>query len=239
MKSTKKGLLLVIISGIVFGIMPSAVTFCYSQGANRLLMVFFRYLVLILALLPFVLKQKNTFQILIRNWWKFLILSVAGVSTPLLLYTAYSMIPTGVVTTIHYFYPTLVAILCVIVFREKLSKLKLICLALCITGILLMMNFTGEKLSVAGILVSLASSLTWSIYIVLLDKFHFEGASSMQIMFGVGIIGAILLFIVALCTGSLNVQIAPLGWLAILGTCLVIAVCGSLFFAIGVRETDA
>ena len=27
--------------------MPSAVTFCYSQGANRILMVFFRYLVLL------------------------------------------------------------------------------------------------------------------------------------------------------------------------------------------------
>lgn len=34
MKNTKKGLFLVITSGVVFGIMPSEVSFCYSQGAT-------------------------------------------------------------------------------------------------------------------------------------------------------------------------------------------------------------
>ena len=238
MKS-KKGLLLVITSGIVYGIMPSAVTFCCSQGANKLLVLLFRYLTLTGVLFPIVAKQKNTWSLYRKNWLKFLVLSLAGVSTPLLLFSAYSLLPTGVVTTIHFLYPTIVALLCVFVFHEKLSKLKLLCLILCVSGMLLMLDTSGQTLNTTGLVITVASSLTWATYIVLLDKLDFQEATSIQIMFGVSLNGIVLALIVALASGMLAVSIPAVGWFALLGTSVFISVCGELFFAIGVRETDA
>ena len=239
MKSTKKGLFLVIASGIVFGIMPSAITFCYSQGANKLLVLLFRYLTLTAVLFPIVAKQKNTWSLYRKNWLKFFLLSLAGVSTPLLLYSAYSLLPTGVVTTIHFLYPTIVALACVFVFHEKLSKLKLVCLILCVTGMLFMLDTSGQTLNAVGLVITVASSLTWATYIVLLDKLDFQDATSTQIMFCVSVNGVVLALIVALASGMLAVSVPVVGWLAIVGTSIFISVCGALFFAIGVRETDA
>ncbi|MBR5739344.1 MAG: hypothetical protein IKY02_05080, partial [Lachnospiraceae bacterium] len=76
MKDSTKGLLMVIFSGIVFGAMPGAVKLCYGQGAVPELMVFFRYVTLTLVLLPFVLKEKNTWQIYKQHFFEFFLLSL-------------------------------------------------------------------------------------------------------------------------------------------------------------------
>ncbi len=238
MKNTKKGLFLVIISGIVFGIMPSAVTFCYSKGVDKLLVLMFRYLGLAIVLLPSVLKQKNIFTFYTKNFFKLFWLSLAGVSTPLLLYSAYSLLPTGVVTTVHFLYPTIVALMCIVIFREKLSKLKGICLALCVIGMFLMLDTSGQKLNPAGLIIAIASAFTWSVYIILLDKLDFSGASSAQIMFCVGINGVALSAIAALFSG-ISLAVPPIGWISLVGVSMFISVFGVLFFASGVRETDA
>lgn len=239
MKNTTKGLLLVITSGVVFGIMPSAVSFCYAQGANRLIVLLFRYLALSVILLPLVIKQKNVWTQYCNHILSIFLLSLVGVGTPLLLYSAYTLLPTGVVTTIHFLYPTIVALICVSAFREKLSKLKLFCLLLCVSGMLLMLNPSGQKLNSVGILIAIASSITWALYIVFLDKLDFGDVSSTQIMFYVSINGVALSLLAALCFKSIAIIMTPVGWLALIGTSLLVSVGGSLFFAIGVRKTGA
>ena len=73
MKKTSKGLLLVIISGIVYGVMPGAVKFCISQGATKELMAFMRCFFMILVLLPSALGKKDTFSIYRDNFFKLLL----------------------------------------------------------------------------------------------------------------------------------------------------------------------
>lgn len=230
--------MMVLIAGIVFGVMPSAVTYCYGLGANSSTMVASRYLVLSLVLLPIVLRQKNTFKIYRQNFFRVLILSVAGVGTPLLLYTAYNYLSTGMTTTLHFLYPTMVAVILVVFFRERLSGRTALCLALCVAGILLMLDTSGQW-SVTGFVIALASGLAWAWYIVLLDKFCIEGVSSEQMIFYVGINGFVIMLLYSLLTRTLVLDIAPVGWLCIFGANFVIAVFGSIFFAMGVRHTDA
>ena len=47
---------MVVISGIVFGIMPGTVAYCYSQGATPMLMMLARSVLFNLILLPVMLK---------------------------------------------------------------------------------------------------------------------------------------------------------------------------------------
>lgn len=238
MKRERMGLWMVLISGIAFGIMPSAVTFCYEQGATSALMVLLRYLMLFLVLLPFVLRQKNTMRIYRRNFVRIFVLSLAGAATPLLLYTAYFHLSTGMTTTVHFLYPAMVALISVIFFRVKLSVKTLLCLVLCVGGVLLMLDPSG-KWSAFGLMIAFLSSVTWALYIVLLDQFRIEGVSSEQMIFYIAMNSFIIILIYGLCTGSLSFELTPVGWLGALATSLVIAVLGSLFFAMGVRHTDA
>ena len=230
---------MVVISGIVFGIMPGTVAYCYSQGATPMLMMLARSVLFNLILLPVMLKKKNTWDLYRRTWKQYILLTLTGTGTPLLLFTAYQYIPTGTTTTIHFLYPAMVVLACVLLFREKLSKIRGISVALCLAGILLMVDTTVSNLSITGVLIALASSITWAAYIILLDKADLQGATSEQIMFYTGISSIVMMAVFGSAAGQLTVSVTPIGWAAIAASNLFISVFGSLFFIMGVRHTDA
>ena len=239
MRSSGKGLLFVIISGIVFGVMPSAVSYCYAQGATTVMMVFFRYFLLSAVLL---LRRRTLGGL----WTDFLMyaktllpLGLCGAATPMLLFSAYRYLPTGVTTTIHYLYPMLVTLLCVAVFREKINRTKLLCVLLCLVGIGSMLDLSGGGLSRLGIVLAAASSVTWACYIVFLDKLDYGKLPSADIMLYVALISQSLFLVYGLITRSFSLDMKPMGWGAVLLTDLVIAIFGSLFFALGARRTNA
>lgn len=239
MKDSTKGLFMVILSGIVYGVMPGAVTFCYSQGATKELLLFCRYLIIALLLAGRAFRPGNMPEIFKKSGKSLLALSCFGAGTSLLLFAAYNYLPTGVATSLHFLYPTFVALLCFFLFREKLSKLNLLCLILSIGGIALLFDLSGSSLSLKGILIAAASGLAWAGYIVLLGKARFSGADSFQIMFYDGVISCVLVLLYALLTGGFSVSLTPAGWIAVILTSLVTSVFGLIFFAIGVRKTSA
>ena len=239
-KTSPRGLLLVIISGIVFGLMPGAVTFCEEQGAGKLLTLLSRNVPVFLVTLPIVLRRKDTFPLFRRYWRKYLLVSALEIATGLLLYSAYDLVPTGAVTTIHFLYPSIVALLCFLVFREKLSRVDLVCLALSVVGILLMFDAGGEKLSLPGLGITLLSSLTWAVYIVVLDKLSLGETTSEQLMLFTSVDGMALTLLCAAFGGGLDAgAVTPVGWGALAATSFVLAVFGSMFFLVGVRRTSA
>lgn len=235
----KKGLFMVILSGIVFGIMPSAVTFCYSQGATASLVILFRYFILSLVLLPIVKKQGNLLENYRANRKNLMLLTMCGISTPILLFTAYTLLPTGITTTIHFMYPIVVALICAIFFHERLSLLKKVCIFLCAGGVFLIAEISQQKLNIDGILIALLSSVTWGCYIVFLNKLKLPGVTSEQVIFYVGVGSLLVITLYGMLTGGFSTTVTGVGWVALTLSNMVIAIFGSIFFAIGARRTDS
>ncbi len=238
MEKKNNGLWMVLISGFIFGIMPLAVTLCYRLGAVKQTMLLARYFVLAVILLPVVLRQKDTFRLYKDNFPKLLLLSAAGASTPLFLYSAYECQSTGLTTTLHFLYPSAVVLLDRIFYRKKITGKKAISLLLCLAGVVLLLDLR-ESGSLKGLLFTFASVVTWSLYIVLMDHLRPEGVSSFQMMFYVSVNGLALLSVYVLASGVDPFALTGAGWLAVTGACLVIALFGTLFFALGIRKTDA
>ena len=71
------------------------------------------------------------------------------------------------------------------------------------------------------------------------DSRWMMGVSSVQMMFYVSVDGTVILALYALITGTLFVDLPLKGVLAVIGATLMIAIFGSLFFALGIRSTDA
>ena len=241
MKKKTAGLLLVLISGAVFGAMPGLVTYCKSEGANNALMLLFRFGILALIVLPLALRDGGLGRALRENWKPLLFLSVTEGVTPLLLYVGYDHLATGLVMTLHFLYPMLVTLLCVLAYREKLSPVKLFCLALCLAGVVLTLDLTSDKISVFGVVLALLSALTYAAYIVWLNKSAMRHITSTQIAFFVGVGCFLVALIYALISGSLAAvtQVSAKGWLAMTAAGTIIAAGGSLLMILGTRRTDA
>ena len=232
---------MVIISGLVFGTVPFAVKYCYSEGAKPEILVFFRYASLSLVLLPFALRKREVFKVFAKHFWVFLLLAALSIATPLLLYMDYQFTSTSIATTIHFLYPALVAVISVVFLREKLSPRRLISVILCGVGVFLMMELGGQ-VTLPGVLIAFASAVTWAVYIVVLSRLKIPEMGSEHILFFIAVLSFSLITAVTLIDGSFAAcvkEMTPLGW--ILSACvgLVTSVFGIAFFAFGVRKTDA
>lgn len=242
MRKSKQGLWMVILSGIVFGLMPGAVTYCYNQGANATILVVIRYAIVAIIMFPWTVKAGNSIALLKRYWKQLLCLVLVTIATPVLLYSAYSYLPTGMVTSLHFLFPTLVVVFCAIFFRDRPTWRKLLCMALCLAGTLLVLGFNGNGTSVSkrGVALALGSAVTWALYIVWLDKMDLKDVSLPQLLFFVdGGSFLLLTLIYGPLSGTLPIRMTPLGWVAAILVNLFIGVFGTAFFTFGVWRSDA
>ena len=124
--------------------------------------------------------------------------------------------------------------------KRTLSRFGFIalCLALCVAGVLFMLE-PGGTASFWGLFYTTASTVTWSLYILWMDHLRPEGVSSLQMIFYVALDGVVMLLLYAVIAGRFSLALPAEGLLAVAGTSLVIAVFGSLLFALGIRKTDA
>ena len=240
MSENRKGLLMVIISGLCYGIMPTFTTRCYAEGATPALMLLFRFLTVSLATLPYVLRHGGIVEIYKANWKKLVPLSIVSAATPILLFTSYYYLPTGFVTTIHFLYPTVVMLICLLFFRDKLSTTKLLCIALCLGGVLTMMDTSNVTIHPVGLVMTVCSSVTWALYIVWLEKFKIKGLDSLQLLFFIDSGAfAIIALLYGPLTGTLFVPVTARGYILLICFNFIVGILGSMFFTFGVRKTDA
>lgn len=61
--------------------------------------------------------------------------------TTVLLYLSYNYQPVGLSTTLHFIYPAAMALGCILLFKEKLGRVKLFALVLSMAGVLFFADF--------------------------------------------------------------------------------------------------
>jgi drug/metabolite transporter (DMT)-like permease len=85
--------------------------------------------------------------------------------TDYLLNVAYTMIPVGYVTMIHFMYPSLVCIAMAVIFREKLNGWKAAAMVCSAAGLAFLAGggFTGRP---AGILVAFLTGVAYAFYMI-------------------------------------------------------------------------
>ena len=239
LKNAQKGLLMVLISGTVFGALPGVVKYCASQGVTSVTMIVFRFAAVALFLLPAAIKQKTTFVLYRKYFLKLFIISAFGAATPIFLFWSYDFLPTGVSTTVHFLYPTVVMLLCILFFRERPNAVKLFCVALCVIGVLLMLDLSGASVSVRGMIIAFTSGVMWAAHIVLLDKYRIPGATTEQMTFIISVNNIILTAAYGFIKGEMRLDMTPTGLLSLIVSSLIIGILGEMFFLFGVRKADA
>src|SRR5690606_35882274 len=112
-----------------------------------------------------------------------IIVSILGYSaTAILLFMSYNYISSGMATTLHFTYPIFVVLGGIIFFKDKPNILKILCVIFCTAGVILFSNNDGGS-SILGIALAFLSGITYSFYMLFLEKSSLKIMSTFKLTF--------------------------------------------------------
>jgi len=234
-----KGITCAVLAAFIYGFTPILGKFSYLEGSNSLSLTFYRSFLTLPVLYAILRANKVSMLLTKAELKKLTVLGILGPSlTALTLYGAYNYISVGMSTTIHYIYPVLVAGVCIIIFKEKLSKEKLISLILSVIGILLFFegDFSG---SLIGIFLALFSGISYGSFLVFMDKSGIKSMYPFKISFYTCIVSSIFIFIYGIASKELVFNMSFLGWFYTFLIAIFISVIANTLMAIAVKNTGS
>lgn len=236
MGARTKGFCAVIISAVFFGMMPLFAKVICANGGNTISVAFYRFFIAIFPLFAYLKFKKISFSISRRRLWQIVKITVLGYGgTALLLYLSYDFIPSGMATTVHFVYPVFVILGSILFLKEKPEPIKLLCVALCMGGILMFYN--GEaSASILGLLIAFASGVTYAFYIIYLDKSGLQEIPTLKLIFYMNIVAAVILLIGSVATGKFTVSMNLQAWLVLILLSVGASFIGVCLFQKGVAS---
>ena len=228
------GPLFAILSAVLFGTMPLFAKIAYAYGCNSYTAAFGRFLFgaaasgLIIGIHP-----KLSFRITATEFKSLLLLSLFYAATPVLLYESYQTISSGLATTLHFTYPVIVMVLGAILFRSVLHVKQIVCLLICMSGILCFYR-PGAGEGTTGMFLAVFSGLTYALYILFLGKSGLKQLHVMTITFWISLLSAIEIATFAMLGGKLLLTVPWQGWAAVGCLGLFATVLALALFQLGV-----
>ena len=205
-----KGILMILLSAIFFGLMPFFALKIYDEGfdVNNLLLYRFGFAFIWISL--FCLYRRIDIRINKKQF--FLILFIAFLGTMLTTYTlflSYQFISSGLASTLHFVYPIITITLASIIYKEKFTLRKMMALLLSIIGIGLLSIGGDTDLNITGVVWALLSGLLYAIYIIGMAHKELKKLSPFSVAFWIFGITSLLFFSKVFFTGQINTHFTP------------------------------
>lgn len=187
--------LLILIAGILWGSMGLFVRTLNEKGLASMEIVGLRAAVTAAAILLFLLIfDRKLFRIHLKDLWCFLGTGICSiVFFNYCYFKAITMTSLSVAAILLYTAPAIVMVLSYFLFKEKLTKRKLLSLVMTFIGCVLVTGILSEtgSVSAGGILVGLGAGLGYAIYSIFSRYALEKGYSSLTITFYTFLIAAI------------------------------------------------
>jgi len=168
------GVFIALLGAILFSTIAVFVKLAYQYGVDALSLLLFRMLFslpIFLAIAIYISTKKDTYKLKLKDYIQIALLGILGFYLASLFdFIGLQYISASLERLILFIYPTLVVLIGVFFFREKLTGLQIIALILTYIGILIV--FAGnvevgekDKLYLGAVLV-LGSAIFYAIYLV-------------------------------------------------------------------------
>lgn len=229
-----KGIIITILSAVIFGFTPALASITYGLGNNSLSMTFYRNFFAIPFLFLILKYKRIPLRINMKEIKDIFILSLIGVVlTTALLYSSYSYIGIGVATTLHFLYPMFVALACMFIFKEQLDKGTIISLILALVGVAFFMDFKSSG-NMIGAIMALVSGLTYGFYILWLDKRNLIKMNLYKLSFYLVTFSALEMLIGNIFGGYIELDLPIKAYVLIILCSVLASVVGIVLFQIGI-----
>lgn len=196
MNAKVKGYILGSIAAASYGMNPLFALPLYKEGMDPDSVLFFRYLFAI-SILGIMLKARGrSFKLRRQDILPLIALGWLVAISSLTLFQSYNYMEAGIASTILFVYPILVAVIMALVFKERITLQTVLCIFLALSGIaLLYKGDDGATLSLMGIALVVASSLSYAIYIVGVNRPRLKDVATLKITFYVLLFGLSLFLV--------------------------------------------
>jgi drug/metabolite transporter (DMT)-like permease len=233
------GALLVAASAAGFATLAIFIKFAYAAGASTITILAWRF-TLAAVCLALLLKGRGISLALDSRLLKQLVL-LGGLgygSMSMLFALSIKYVPASLAGMLLYTYPALVSILSFFIGDERYTWQKGLALAVCFSGLFLVLGVSFDNVSILGFVFGLGSALVYSVYIVISNRI-LKNTDPLVTTTYVCASAAVVFALSGLATDSLNWTLPLDGWLAIIGIALLATIVGIVGFFAGMSRIGA
>ncbi len=236
MSNKTKGIIAAVIASVAYGLNPFFALPLYDEGLTVDSVLFYRYVFSLVMLGVILFFKGESFSIKRKEIFPLVVLGMLFALSSIFLFDSFNYMDAGIACTILFIYPVIVAVVMGVLFKERLSLLTYGCIGLALAGIGLLYNGGDEPLSLTGILFVVLSSLSYSAYIIFVNKSSISGMNSIKLTFWATFFA---IFVVSVRLNMLT-DLQPLDngvvWFNSLGLALFPTVISMVFIAIAIKQ---
>ena len=226
-----------IAAAVFYGTNPLGAMNLYADGISTNSTLFYRFGIAVIILGVMMAVQRKSFALTRRELATLAILGVFMSTSSTTLYFSFNFMDVGIASTLLFVYPVMVAVIMATFFHEKVTAATVIAILLSLAGIALL-NQTGDgtSLSLWGVMLVMLSSLTYAIYIVVVNKSSLR-MSSVKLTFYVLLFGLFTIYGYTLAMGeTVQLLVTPKQWLYATQLALMPTVLSLVLMVIAVHD---
>lgn len=237
MDAKLRGTVCGIAAAVFYGTNPLGAMNLYADGISTNSTLFYRFGIAVIILGVMMAVQRKSFALTHRELATLAILGVFMSTSSTTLYFSFNFMDVGIASTLLFVYPVMVAVIMATFFHEKVTAATVIAILLSLAGIALL-NQTGDgtSLSLWGVTLVMLSSLTYAIYIVVVNKSSLR-MSSVKLTFYVLLFGLFTIYGYTLAMGeTVQLLVTPKQWLYATQLALMPTVLSLVLMVIAVHD---
>ena len=240
MQSKLKGYLCGIGAAVCYGTNPLGALYLYEDGINANSVLFYRFALAVVMLGMLMAARRKSLKVSRRELSLLCALGVVFSTSSITLYFSFCFMDAGIASTLLFVYPVMVAVIMALLFKERLPAVSVFAIMLALSGIAMLYHGDGgATLCTRGVMLVMFSSLSYAVYIVVVNKSPLR-MSSMKLTFYVLFFGMLTVLTNSFITG-LHIQMltTPRMWSCAFMLALLPTVFSLVLMTISVHETGS
>ena len=195
------GTLAGIVAAVCYGTNPLGALKLYEQGMQTNSVLFYRFGLAWIIIAVVMFFRKESVKVTRQEFRTLTGLGLLFIISSLTLYLSFHYMAAGVASTILFTYPVMTAVIMAVFFHERITWGTVLALVLSGGGVaLLYWSDSAGTLSTLGVVLVLASALSYALYIILVNRGNLQ-MSSFKINFYVLLYCALGMVVYSLIAG--------------------------------------
>uniref|UniRef100_C6E7B0 EamA domain-containing protein n=1 Tax=Geobacter sp. (strain M21) TaxID=443144 RepID=C6E7B0_GEOSM len=234
-----RGAWLIAASAAGFATLGILIKSAFSGGANITTVLAGRFLVASFFLFIYLKVRKTPLAIGRRSSLHLLLMGMIGYGGMSMLYAnAINYLPASLTGMLLYTYPALVTVIALVLREESFNAAKGVALVVCSAGLVLLLGASFEGARLEGVLSVLGAAGIYSCYIIIGNRI-LKNIDPLVTSLWVCASAGFTFLLYGVATGGLTLDLAPAGWLSILGIALFPTLIAVVAMFAGLRQVGA
>jgi len=239
MQKSHHGAWFIVASAAGFATLGILIKSAYAGGANIATILAGRFLLAGFFMLAYLCLRGASLRVSRRTALNLTLMGAIGYGGMSMLFAnSVQYLPASLPSLFLYTYPALVTVLALLVGDERFNAAKGVALVVCTVGLVLLLGASFQGARMEGVLSALGAASIYSCYIIIGNRI-LKDIDPLVTSLWVCISAGLAFLFYGAATGTLVLDIAPLGWLSILGIAVFPTLVGVIGFFAGLRLIGA